>query len=88
MKPLNNSLTASVFSLGKGASPSAQTLLPPDALVIVIQDSDGAAAAPPPLQWHRCHRSPCESLPIIRLKAEKAYSKCSKVCIPIINVSG
>jgi hypothetical protein len=79
-------MTASVFSLGNGEYPTAESLLPSDALVIVIQDrSEGMAL--PLLQRHNCHHSEREPLTVLRHKAEKAYSKHLKASIPIIDVS-
>jgi len=74
MKPLDSSLIASAFSLGKGGHSTAQGLLPSDALVIVIQDRADPLGLPL-LQRHYCGRAACESLPILRRRAERAYSE-------------
>ena len=88
MKPLNNSLTASLFTLGKGGYSTPDALLPSEALVIVIQDRADAMVLPPLHQWQTCHRSECEALPVIRRKAEKAYSEHRHVDPFIIDVAG
>jgi hypothetical protein len=85
---LNSSMTASVFSLGDGGSSMDEALLPPDALVIVIQGRSDPIAALPIFEWHHCPRAQCESLPIVRRKAERAYSQRWQADIPLINVSG
>ena len=88
MRPLNNSLTASLFTLGKGGYSTPDSLLPSEALVIVIQDSVVTMPPSPPFQWQACHRLECESLPVIRRKAEKAYSEHRHVPASIISVCG
>jgi hypothetical protein len=88
MKPLNSSLTASLFLLGRDGYSTTGEMLPPDALVIVIQERADAKALPPLLQRYNCHRSECESLPVIRRKAENAYSKYRQANASIINLSG
>ena len=88
MKPLNSSLTASLFSLGQGEYPTTESLLPSDALVIVIQDRAERMALPPLLQQHNCHPTEREPVPILRRRAETAYSKDRNARIPInIDVS-
>lgn len=81
-------MTASLFSLGNAGSFKDEALLPSDALVIVIQGRSDAIAALPNFEWHHCQRAQCESLPIIRRKAERAYSQRWQVDIPVINISG
>jgi hypothetical protein len=87
MKTLDKALTASVFSLGKYAPSAAEALLPADALVIVIQDGSGKSEVPPLPQWNRYEVPEIESLPIIRRRAEKAYSGSAELSVPGINVS-
>lgn len=87
MKPLNR-LSASIFSLSEGDHTGTEPLLPSDALVIVIQERSDTIAALPLLQRHNCPRSECESLPITRRKAEKAYSGRPQCGIFVINVTG
>jgi hypothetical protein len=88
MQLLDRSLTASIYSLGQGGCSTSEALLPPDALVIVIQDRPQAITEPPLVQWPAYHLSVCESLPVSRRKAGKAYSEQPRVEISIINVSG
>jgi hypothetical protein len=88
MRPLNNSLTASLFTLGKGGYSTPDAHLPSEALVIVIQDRVETPPPSPPLQWQTCHLLECESLPVIRRKAEKAYSEHRYVHTSIISVCG
>jgi hypothetical protein len=88
MKPLNNSLTASLFTLGNGGYSTPDALLPSEALVIVIQDRVITMAPLQPLQWQNSHRLECESVQAIRRKAEKAYSEHRRAGASIINVSG
>jgi hypothetical protein len=88
MKPLNSYSTVSQFSLRDGEYSTTQPILPPDALVIVIQDRIDAKALPPLLQRYNGHRLERESLPIIRRRAEYAYSKNRQGNTSIINVSG
>jgi hypothetical protein len=88
MKTLDKALTASVFSLGNGGSFADEALLPADALVIVIQDRPDARGAPPLLQWDHHHLPETESLPVVRRRAEKAYSEWVHSSIFGMNVSG
>jgi hypothetical protein len=88
MKPLNNSLTASLFTLGKGGYSTPDELLPSEALVIVIQDRVITMAPLQPIQWQNFHRLECESVPVIRRKAEKAYSEHRSAGTSIVNVCG
>jgi hypothetical protein len=88
MQLLDRSLTASIYSLGKGGCSTSEALLPSDALVIVIQDRPQAIAELPVVQWPTYHLSVCESLPASRHRAGKAYSKQPRAEISIINVSG
>jgi hypothetical protein len=89
MKLLNSSLSTSVFSLGKGGRSAAEALLPANALVIVIQDL--------PLSSRECPYyiggatavvRNMESLPVIRRKAERAYSESARAGTSVVNLSG
>jgi hypothetical protein len=88
MKTLDKALTASVFSVGTGGSSTAEALLPADALVIVIQEGSGIREVLPLLRWDRYEVPEIESLPIIRRRAEKAYSGSVEPSVHGINVSG
>jgi hypothetical protein len=88
MKTVDKPLTASVFSLGKYAPSAAEALLPADALVIVIQEGSGMPEAPPLPRWDRYEVPEIESLPVVRRRAEKAYSESAEPSVPGINVSG
>ena len=88
MKSLNSSLTASVFSLGKGGDSATEALLPSDALVIVIKERSEAMGALQLPQWQNCQRWDCESLPLMRRKAGRAYSEQLQTGSSTINVSG
>jgi hypothetical protein len=77
MKSASTSLTASVFSIAKGRSPSANDILPADALVIVIEERVSGRTAPPAIQWNHPGDTLClgyEALPTLQRKAGKAYS--------------
>jgi len=88
MKPLNNSMTATLFSLGDHDSSADEALLPSDALIIVIQSRPDPIRALPIFDWHHYKRAQSESLPIVRRKAERAYSQRWQADIRAINVSG
>jgi len=88
MKSLGRSLSASIFSLGKCGYSGIERALPPDALVIVIQDKSEALPFPPALPRPDGHHGACESLPAIRRKAKKAYSEHSQARIPMSYLSG
>jgi hypothetical protein len=88
MQTLNRSLTTSICSLGQGDCFPTEVPLPPDALVIVIQDRPYNIAELPLLQLFTYHRLECESLPVNRRNAEKAYSQQPRAEISIIYVSG
>jgi hypothetical protein len=88
MQLLDRSLTASIYSLGQGGCSTSEALLPSDALVIVIQDRPQVTAGLPVVQWPTYHLSVCESLPVSRREAGKAYSEQPRNEISIINVSG
>jgi hypothetical protein len=87
MKTLDKPLTASVFSLGKCDPSATEALFPADALVIVIQEGSGVGEVPPLLRWDRYDVPEIESLPIIRRRAEKAYSESVGPSVLGINVS-
>jgi hypothetical protein len=88
MQLLDRSLTASIYSMGQDGCSASEALLPSDALVIVIQDRPQAIAELPLVQWHTYPLSVCESLPVSRRQAGKAYSKQARAEISIINVCG
>jgi hypothetical protein len=88
MKPLESSLTASLFSLGEGGHSAAEAMLPSDALVIVIQNRADEMGYPPLIRRHFCERPAVESLPVLRRKAEKAYSEHLRGGIYAISISG
>jgi len=88
MQPLNRSLTTSIYSLGQGDCFPTEVPLPPDALVIVIQDRPYNIAELPLLQLSTYRRIECESLPVNRRNAERAYSDQPRAEMSIINVSG
>ena len=88
MQLLDRALTASIYSQGHGGCSTSETLLPSDALVIVIQDRPQAIAELPVVQWPTYHLSVCESLPIGRHMAGRAYSEQPRAEISIINVIG
>ena len=89
MNLINRSLSALIFSVGKGGYSTADAPLPADALVIVIQNSsDLTAVAPPLLQLPDYHRSGYKLPAAPSLSAGKAYSGRPQVRIPTINVSG
>jgi hypothetical protein len=87
MKTLDKALSASAFSLGKYAPSAAEALLPADALVIVIQEGSGIGEVPPFPRWDRYEVPEIEALPIIRRRAEKAYSGSAGPSVAGINVS-
>jgi hypothetical protein len=89
MKPLNSSLTASVFSLGDAGRSAVEALLPSDALVIVIQDvSRTLREFPDYISGTTFAVRNVESLPVIRRKAERAYSGSVRARTSVINVAG
>ena len=88
MQLLDRSLTASIYSLGQGGCSPSEALLPSDALVIVIQDRPPPIAELPVVQWPTYPLSVCESLPVSRRQAGKAYSDQPRSEISIINVCG
>ena len=88
MQLLDRSLTASIYSLGQGGRSASDALLPSDALIIVIQDHPQPIAELPAVQWPTYPLSVCESLPVSRRQAGKAYSEQPRAEISIINVCG
>lgn len=89
MMPLDRSVIASVFSVGRDGYLSAEPPLPPNALVIVIQDRPDTLTHPPsPPLRPNCYREGYEMLPVIRAKAEKAYAEHSRGRTTMINVAG
>jgi hypothetical protein len=87
MNPLDRSLSASIFSVGKGGD-SAEARLPSEALVIVIQDRSDMTGPPPLPLWPNYHRCEVKLLPLVPRQAGNAYSEQSQSRLPIINVSG
>ncbi|MDP9175977.1 MAG: hypothetical protein M3O30_19240 [Planctomycetota bacterium] len=75
MKPVPRSLTAAVFSMENAGHFADEDLLPPNSLVIVIQDGSRHTTSLLPVQcnYMRDYRLKIEALFAIPCNAEKAY---------------